>query len=144
MTDEELESGNDKPWQFKSKDSLGGELDPRINSKGNPNIAMYANNRKAKPDGTKLTNREIRQREFLSLLRKIKPHAASAIARAASIMNNKEASHQNVLKAAVILLQQYRETMEAVYDKEYDEDAGEEIQQNNSPVFSLKIVNGED
>jgi hypothetical protein len=29
------ETEDTKPWQFKSKEQLGG-LDPRINSKGNP------------------------------------------------------------------------------------------------------------
>jgi hypothetical protein len=138
------ETEDTKPkHQFKSKEEMGGSLDPRINSKGNPDIAKYAGNRKNKPDGTKLTNRELREREFMSLLRKIKPHTATAIARAASIMNNREASHQHVLKAATILLEQYKETLLEVYDKDYDEEVGEEVQQQNSPVFSLKVVGGE-
>jgi hypothetical protein len=137
------ETEKEKPWQFKSKDQLGGAVDPRINSKGNPDIAKYAGNRKNKPDGTKLTNRELREREFMSLLRKLKPHVADAIMSAVKIMKNQEANHANQLKAATILLQQYRDTMLEVYDKDYDEEVGEEVQQQNSPVFSLKIVNAD-
>ena len=140
MTDEELENGDKKPWQFKSREQLGGVLDPRINSKGNPNIGKYAKENA----GKKLTNRELREREFMSLLRKLKPHVAGAIMTAVKIMGSEDAAHQNKLKAATIILQQYKEVMEGVYDKDYDEEAGEEVQQNNSPVFSLKVVNGTD
>lgn len=130
-----------KPWQFKSKEALGGELDKRINSKGNPDIAKYAGNRSKKnADGKPLTNRALRERELMSLLRRIRPHTADAIMCAVKIMKNAEASDANRLKSATIILQQYKDTMMEVYDKDYDEAEGEEIQQDNSPVFSLKIV----
>jgi len=125
--------------QFRSKEELGGEVDPRINTKGNPNLKNFAGNRSKRPDGTKLTNRELRERELMSLLRKLKPHVSDAIMQAVKIMKNPEAAHQNQLKAATILLQQYKETMQGVYDKDYDEEAGEEVQQA-TPVFSLKVV----
>ena len=134
---EELESLKPKN-QFRSKEELGGQLDPRINLKGNPNIGKYAKENA----GKKLTNRELREREFMSLLRKLKPHVSDAIMAAVKIMKNPEAAHQNQLKAATIILQQYKEVMEGVYDKDYDEEAGEEVQQA-TPVFSLKVVGGE-
>lgn len=125
------------PNKFKSKEELGGAIDPRINTKGNPNFGKDY----IKP---KLTNRELREREFMSLLRKLKPHVADAIMAAVKIMNNKEAAHANQLKAATILLDQYKQVMQAVYDKDYDDEGAEEIQQQQTPMFSLKVVNGSD
>jgi hypothetical protein len=123
--------------KFKSKEELGGEIDPRINTKGNPNFGKDY----IKP---KFSNRELREREFMNLLRKLKPHVAEAIMAAVNIMKNKEAAHANQLKAATIILDQYKQTMQQVYDKDYDEDGAEEIQQQSTPLFSLKVVNGSD
>ena len=124
--------------KFKSKEELGGEIDPRINVKGNPNIG------KTRYFPEKMSNRQLRERELMGLLRKLKPHVADSIMAAVKIMKNQEAAHANQLKAATIILQQYKDTMLEVYDKDYDEDGAEEIMQDNSPVFSLKIVNGSD
>lgn len=92
----------------------------------------------------KPTNRELKERELVMLLRKVKPHVAEAIIQAANIMKNNEASHQNQLKAATILLDNYRRLVLDVYDgEEVAEKEGTEIQQHNAPVFSLKVVNEE-
>lgn len=123
------------PNKFKSKEELGGEIDPRINTKGNPEFG------KRNYFAEKKTNRQLRERELMSILRKLKPHVADAIMAAVNIMKNKEANHANQLKAATIILQQYKETMEAVYDKAYDEEDGEEVQQQQAALFSLKVVN---
>jgi hypothetical protein len=90
----------------------------------------------------KPTNRELKERELVMLLRKIKPQVAEAIITAAAIMKNEEASHQNQLKAATILLDNYRRLVLDVYDgEEVADKEGTEIQQQNAPVFSLKVVN---
>jgi hypothetical protein len=90
----------------------------------------------------KPTNRELKERELVMLLRKIKPHVAEAIMQAAAIMKNAEASHQNQLKAATILLDNYRRLTLDMYDgEEQAEEAGVEVQQQNAPIFSLKVVN---
>jgi hypothetical protein len=92
----------------------------------------------------KPTNRELKERELVMLLRKIKPHVAEAIMQAANIMKNDEASHQNQLKAATILLDNYRRLTLDMYDgEEQAEEAGVEVQQQNAPIFSLKVVNEE-
>jgi len=92
----------------------------------------------------KPTNRSLKERELITLLRKIKPQIADAIITAAQIMKNEEASHQNQLKAATILLDNYRRLVLDVYDgEEKADDEGTEIQQHNAPVFSLKVVNEE-
>lgn len=92
----------------------------------------------------KPTNRELKERELVMLLRKIKPHVAEAIMQAANIMKNEEASHQNQLKAATILLDNYRRLTLDMYDgEEQADEAGTEVQQNNAAIFSLKVVNEE-
>lgn len=93
------------------------------------------------PKGDKPTNRELRERELLMLLRKIRPHVASAVSQAAKIMQNDAASHMNQLKAATILLDAYRKLTLDVYDGEDPEAEGVEVQeQNNMPVFSLRVL----
>ena len=114
---------------FKSRADLGGKLDPAINTKGRVRGEREP------------SRREIRDRELLGLLRKIKPHMSESIMKAASIMKNEEASHANQLKAAVILLGAYRELVKDVYDVEEQEDEiVPVIQENNSPVFSLTVL----
>lgn len=104
---------------------------------GNPNGRPRKENITDKP-----TNRELKERELVMLLRKIKPHVAEAIMQAAAIMKNQEASHQNQLKAATILLDNYRRLTLDMYDgEEQADEAGVEVQQNNAAIFSLKVVN---
>ena len=104
---------------------------------GNPNGRPRRDSIVDKP-----TNRELKERELVMLLRKIKPHVAEAIVQAANIMKNQEASHQNQLKAATILLDNYRRLTLDMYDGEDQADeAGVEVQQNNAAIFSLKVVN---
>lgn len=108
-------------------------------SSGNPNGRPKKESIFDKP-----TNRELKERELVMLLRKIKPHVAEAIMQAANIMKNQEASHQNQLKAATILLDNYRRLTLDMYDgEEQAEEAGVEVQQQNAAVFSLKVVNEE-
>lgn len=113
---------------FKSKKELG-ELDPNINRAG-----------RIEGKGDKPTNRQLRERELLMLLRKIKPQVAEAIATAVRIMKDDKAAHQNQLKAAVILLDNYKTMVGDLYNEDYDEEEAEEIQQPNAPIFSLKMV----
>lgn len=115
-------------YGFKKTEELGGVIDYKINVNGRPSYK-------------KMTNKQIREKELLLLLRKLKPHVASAIATAVKIMSNSEATDQNKLRAATLILQQYKDTMESAYDKEYDADEGEEINQESTPVFSLKVLN---
>jgi len=111
--------------------------DKNINRKGRP-----GRNEKYMED--KPTNKEIRNKEFLTLLRKVKPHVASAIMRAAEIMDNKQAAHQNQLRAAVILLQNYRQLLIDTYGDDVDPDASNEAPQaDNRPIFSLTVIDGD-
>ena len=107
----------------------------------NPSGRIPNSERENKP-----TNRELKERELLMLLRKIKPHVAEAIMSAAKIMKNEEASHQNQLKAATILLDNYRRLTLDLYDGDEEklEQEGTEVQQNNAPILSLRIVDTQD
>jgi hypothetical protein len=106
---------------------------------GNPNGRPKKDSVLDKP-----TNRELKERELIMLLRKIKPHVAEAIMQAAKIMKNEEASHQNQLKAATVLLDNYRRLTLDVYDEDHAEEQGTEIQQHNAPLFSLKVIEQEE
>lgn len=105
--------------------------DPNINRRG----------RKPRDLTKRVTNRELKERELLMLLRRVKPHVAEAILQAARIMKNAEASHQNQLKAATLLLENYRRLTLDLYDGEDADPDGEgEAVQESAPVFSLKVI----
>lgn len=98
--------------------------------------------RKPKDGTEKPTNREIRERSLLELCRKFKPLQTRAIQTALKIMENEQGADQNRLKAAVFLSQTYRQLLIDTFNKDYDEDEGEEIQQGpKAPVFSLTMIN---
>jgi len=96
--------------------------------------------RPKKDDTEKPTNREIRERALLELCRKFKPLQTRAIQTALKIMENEQGADQNRLKAAVFLSQTYRQLLIDTFNKDYDEDEGEEIQQDNRPTFSLHML----
>jgi hypothetical protein len=109
--------------------------DARINRSGRPTDDERLN---------RLSKRQLKQKELLMLLRKIRPHVADSIMRAALIMKDEKAGAQNNLRAATILLEQYRKLVMDLYDGEVDpEEEAPEIQQENRPIFSLKVVDGD-
>lgn len=117
---------------FVKKSENGGVVDPKINLAGR------------RPAGEKKpTNRDLRERELLMLLRKIRPHVADSIMQAAKIMKDESAAHQNQLKAAVILLDNYRKLVLDMYDGEDPEGEGKEVQEQNQSTFSLRMINGD-
>lgn len=112
--------------------------DPNINRTGRPTIAE-----KLLKDGEKTSRRALKDRELMILLRKMKPHLAQAILKAAAIMQNEEAKHVDQLKAATILLENYRRLVLDVYGGEDDQTEPEEVQQQNTPMFSLHVIDGD-
>lgn len=94
-------------------------------------------------DRDKKTNRSLRQEEFLSLVRKFKPHLSKAIRAATNILDDDSASEAGKLRASALILQTYKDLVKDLYDFRYDEEEAEEIQQNNSPVFSLTVLENE-
>lgn len=121
---------------FKRKSLNNGEIDKNINLSGR------IDGKREKP----LTNREIREREYLSLLRKLKPYVAESIKTAVQIMGCKDASDVNKLKAATIILAEYKSSLNETYNKDYDEADGVEAQPTTkATIFSLTMVkNGEE
>jgi hypothetical protein len=105
--------------------------------KGDPNI-----NRKGRIK--KLKNpRDIRNAELLNVLRKIKPHVSKAIVTAADIMQDARAPTASKLKAAQLLLANYRDLVLDLYDGEEPEEGIEEIQEQSTEpakVFSLRML----
>ena len=103
--------------------------DPRINRKGRIK---------------KLKNpRDIRNAELLNVLRKIKPHVSKAIVTAADIMQDARAPTASKLKAAQLLLANYRDLVLDLYDGEEPEEGIEEIQEQSTEpakVFSLRML----
>jgi hypothetical protein len=116
---------------FKAKSELNGEVDKNINTAGRIKGAKA------------LTRRQIKERELLTLARKIKPLMADAINTAATIMRNNEATHASQLKACVILLDAYKELVDDLYqddpEDKNNEKPAEEIQEQK-PLFSLTVV----
>lgn len=99
------------------KATIDGYTDPNINVAGRP-----------KGTGEVLTNRKIKEKELLNLLRKLKPHVAASISTAATIMGSTGASDQNKLKASVIILKAYTELVGDVYG-ENAEDPDENVEE---------------
>lgn len=123
------------------------DLQEEKKKRGNPTWGkgMQSPNPTGRPyndDREKKTNREIRTRSMLQLLRKFSPHQSKAIMAAVKIVENEQAADANKLKASALIIQTYRELLNEVYSKDYDDNQGEEIQ-DNSPVFSLKMIGDE-
>jgi hypothetical protein len=111
------------------KATIDGNRDPNINRKGRIK---------------KLKNpRDIRNAELLNVLRKIKPHVSKAIVTAADIMQDARAPTASKLKAAQLLLANYRDLVLDLYDGEEPEEGIEEIQEQSTEpakVFSLRML----
>lgn len=100
------------------------------------------------PKKEKETPRQIRNKEFLSLLRKLKPLQAKAIKTAGEILMDEEASEGGKLRASALLIQTYKDLVKEVYadtkaGEASDEEAPEVEDSKPAPVFSLKMLDSE-
>jgi len=111
---------------FKARKDNDGNVDENINRSGRIKGA------------SEMSRRALKDRELISLLRKIKPHMAESIMTAAKIMKSDQAADANKLKASALLISVYKELLKDAYDGD-DESEGTEIQ-SNGPVFSLTMV----
>lgn len=123
---------------FVSKEELGGQVDPNINTKGRPT-------NKDKPKKT--SRRSARDKELLQLARKLKPHISAAIMAAVGVIGDKDASDANKIKAAAFLVDTHRKVLIDLYEgepTENEDEVPEEVQpQNQGAVFSLKVIEGD-
>ena len=125
---------------FVSTKDNGGVPDKNVNRKGRP----------LKKDEKTLTRREAKDKEMLTLARKLKPGAQVALKEALKILNNDKASEAAKLKAAEIYLKYFHLTVNTLYapsaadEIPESETKVEDVQPDNRPVFSLKIINNEE
>lgn len=120
------------------------DLNVEKKKRGNPTWGkgMQSPNPAGRPyndDKEKKTNRALREKAFVQLLRKFAPHQSKAVMTAVRVMDNAEASDQNKLKASALIIGVYKDLLKDAYHKDYDTDQGEEIQ-DNSPAFSLRML----
>lgn len=104
--------------------------DSRINRNGRPQIDRSIIK----------TNREIRDSELISLLRKVKPHIADSVKVAAMILKKDLAKDADRLKAGDQLFKLYRELVDDLYDGEDRDGEGEEVQPQSAKVFTLDVI----
>ena len=121
---------------FKARKDNGGQIDSAINTRGRP----------LKKDEKTLTRREAKDKEMLTLARKLKPGAQVALKEALKILNNDKASEAAKLKAAEIYLKYFHLTVDKLYQPSgadelpESETRVEDVQPDIRPVFSLKII----
>ena len=114
----------------------GGVPDKNVNRKGRP----------LKKDEKTLTRREAKDKEMLTLARKLKPGAQVALKEALKILNNDKASESAKLKAAEIYLKYFHLTVNTLYapsaadEIPESETKVEDVQPDNRPLFSLKML----
>ena len=124
---------------FKTRKDNGGQIDSAINTRGRP----------LKKDEKTLTRREAKDKEMLTLARKLKPGAQVALKEALKILNNDKASESAKLKAAEIYLKYFTLTMDKLYapsgadELPESETKVEDVQPDGRPVFSLRMINTE-
>lgn len=107
-----------------------------INKHGRPKKSIKANAVK--------TNRERRQEELMSALRKFKPHVSKAVTVAAEILVQKDSSESGKLRSAALILGLYKDLTNMVYDPKFDEETGNaEAVQESGVMFSLSVVGDE-
>ena len=121
---------------FVSTKDNGGVPDKNVNRKGRP----------LKKDTQTLTRREAKDKEMLTLARKLKPGAQVALKEALKILNNDKASEAAKLKAAEIYLKYFHLTVDKLYQPSgadelpESETKVEDVQPDNRPLFSLKML----
>lgn len=125
---------------FVAKENNNGKIDKNINRRGRP----------LKGDEKTLTRREAKDKEMLTLARKLKPGAQVALKEALKILNDPKASEAGKLKAADIYLKYFQLTMDKLYAASAADELPEsemtiqDVQPDNRPLFSLKIINNEE
>lgn len=104
--------------------------------KGDPNINRQGRIEKS----DKPTAKQIKQKEFLSLLRKLKPLLSKSVNAASKIIDDEDASEAGKLRAAALLIQTYKDLVKEVYEDSDTEESAAEIDTNVAPVFSMRVI----
>ena len=97
--------------------------------------------RKKVLDENKPTNKSLRSKAFMQLLRKFAPHTTQAVQVAVKVMNSSVSSEAGKLKASALIIGTYRDLLKEAYDRNYDLDDASPIQEDNKPqLFSLHML----
>ena len=121
---------------FVSTKDNGGKPDKNINRRGRP----------LKGDEKTLTRREAKDKELLTLARKLKPGAQVALKEALKILQNDKATENAKLKASEIYLKYFTLVMDKLYapsapdELPEEETVVEEVQPQGQPILSMRIV----
>ena len=121
---------------FKARKDNGGVVDKKINLAGRP----------LKGGEKTVTRREAKDKELLSLARKLKPHLALGLKESVKILENAESADANKIRVTAFLYKTYHEILDDVYaptreDEPQDEKPEvQEVQPDNRPVFSLRML----
>lgn len=124
-----MQQNTENSTEVKKSGFRGG--DANINRNGRP---------KNSEKEEKLTNRQLREKAFLELVRKFRPLQAKAILEVVRILEKDTAAEASKLKAAALIISTYKDLIAETYDYKYDDEAGEAMQKDSEPVFSLKVV----
>lgn len=98
----------------------------------------------------KPTAKELKQKEFMTLLRKLKPLMGKSINSAYKVIENDDSTDASKLKAAALLLGLYKDLVKEVYDQSIkvedlvDSDVSEIEDSKNAPVFSLTVLKSDE
>ena len=98
------------------------------------------------PKKEKETPRQIRNKELLLLLRKLKPLQSKAVATAGQILMSEDATESGKLRASALIIQTYKDLVKEVYSdtKEPEDTDPDEIEDSKpAPLFSLKMLDSD-
>ena len=95
----------------------------------NPNIQRALVGKKVKPETIrdKLTNRELREKNLLSIVRRIKPAVPRALKKMVFLLS-KDSPNAVRMKAAKFIIEEYLSIVKVLYKQQYDSEEGTDIQ----------------
>lgn len=102
-----------------------------------PNI--YQGKKTMPQDLPKLTNRELREKETMTLLRRLKPTLRKAYKTASELVDDPNVSPSVRLQASKFLIDIYMAHMKELYSKDYDKENAEPVTED-APKFSLVML----
>lgn len=125
---------------FISTKNNGGVPDPNVNRAGRP----------LKSDTKTVTRREAKDKENLVTARKLKPIKHSALKHLQRIIDDPKTTEAGRLKAIDMIMKYSHMTIESLYAQAGREELSEdqmvieEVQPDNRPVFSLRMISNPD
>ena len=123
---------------FKARKDNGGQIDPAINKLGRP----------LKKDEKTLTRREAKDKEHLTTARKFKPLKHSALKHLKAMLDDPKTSEAARVKIIDMILKHDMNLLESLYapsrgDEMIETEKVEDVQPDNRPTFSLRMINTE-